>query len=92
MYGPLADASTRQFYAINEPANSTLLTPLRAKYHKFGVESLRLTTNTGLMTTGQLHFGFILSRADPLRLTTWRIRQLMRRGRASRKPPSRLGE
>jgi hypothetical protein len=26
-YGPLADASTRQAYAINEPANSTLLTP-----------------------------------------------------------------
>ena len=35
MDGPLADASTRQFYAINEPANSTLLTPLKAQYHKF---------------------------------------------------------
>ena len=38
-FGPLSDASTRQAYAINEPANSTLLTPCEGEYHNFAMES-----------------------------------------------------
>jgi hypothetical protein len=45
-YGAHADASTRQFYAINEPANSTLLTPRESRVSQISGAVVAATAGT----------------------------------------------
>jgi hypothetical protein len=71
---PGVDATSRQSYATSERANSTLLTPLRAQYHKSAAAS-----TAAVMPNSDR--GFDRPRRAPRRPPTLAARTPRRRGR-----------